>query len=488
MEHFTFILDFILLQIEPGLFLFVFFVAGLVAYAGYKQRMEKADQSIQTELKLASIEKRMGVAKRFLEKHFIYYQLLSPEGKLKFLARMRVIMASKRIVGQDGLKITREMQILTCAAFVQVTFGLKNFKLPRFKTIGLYPDVYKDRRLKRMYKGSTRPVGLIRFSWKHLKHGYMIPDDSINLALHELAHALKITIERKDVKLDESISRELFSFVEASSPLRSAILSGKVDSLRKYAAVNSDELFACCVEYFFENPADFKENLPSVYDKMCRILNQDMLNIEQDFYFKKQDKTFDDFKGASDYNRLVNKALNNHVEDGSFGWISTVMLLGIFLGPMLLYFSLNTVESDSTYVGMLLISILILGLVVFWRKFYASGYMSTFVFVAFMCFGWLLPMSVATIGVNSLVPVSHIEIIERAPNVINSGGEMLLINSKSKVAALREGVEIDSDSFRLLRALEGQYRVKCKMYYGVFGLLAFDSLEILLEDGHTLSL
>lgn len=468
--------------------MFILFVGALVVYAGYKQQLEKKDATIQAELKLASIEKRMGLAKRFLERNFSYYKLLSPEGKVKFLARMRVVMATKRIVGQDGLKITREMQILTCAAFVQVTFGLTNFRLPRFKTIGIYPDVYEDRKLKRRFKGSTQPAGLIRFSWKHLKHGYLIPDDSINLALHELAHALKITIERKDIKLDESISRELFSFVEASSPLRSAILSGKIDSIRKYAAVNADELFACCVEYFFENPADFKESLPSVYDKMCRILNQDMLNIDQDFQFDRPEKTFNDFKGASDYNRMVNKALNNHVEDDAFGWISTIMLLGIFLGPMLLYFSLKSVESDGAYIGLLLISIFILGLVLFWRKFYASGYMSTFVFVAFLCFGWLLPTSVATVGLNSLVPLSEIEIVERAPQIVNNGDEILLINSKSQVSAIREGVEIDSDSYRLLRALEGQYQIKCKLYYGLFGLLAFDSIEILLDDGHTLSL
>lgn len=468
--------------------MFIVFVASLVVYAGYKQRLEKNDKTIQAELKLASIDKRMGLAKRFLERNFSYYQLLSPEGKLKFLARMRVVMASKRIVGQDGLKITREMQILTCAAFVQVTFGLKNFRLPRFKTIGIYPDVYEDRRLKRKFIGSTQPVGLIRFSWKHLKQGYRIPDDSINLALHELAHALKITIEKKDVQLDESIARELFSFVEASSPLRSAILSGKVDSLRKYAAVNADELFACCVEYFFENPADFKENLPTVYDKMCRILNQDMLNIERDFFYETAEKSFDDYKGVSGYNKLVNKALKNHVGDDAFGWVSTIMLLGIFLGPLLLFFSLKSLESDSAYIGLLLLSILVLGLVVFWRRFYASGYMSSFVFVAFLCFGWLLPMSIATIGVNSLVPVSNVVIIEAAPRIISTSTGIRLINNKSSVKALREGMGIDAGTYRMLKPFKGQYQIKCNLYYGLFGLLVFDSAEIVFSDDHKLSL
>lgn len=288
---------------------------------------------------------------------------------------MRVVLSSKRIVGQDGLVVTREMQILTCAAFVPVTFGLQNFRLPRFKTIGIYPDVYHDRRLKRDLKGSTQPIGLIRFSWKHLKHGYLISDDRINLALHELAHALKIAIEKSDTNIDDLVSQELYEFVEDSAPIRSVILSRKMDAIRKYAAVNEDELFACCVECFFENPADFKEKLPRVYDKICRILRQAALNVEGDFAFTNTSQTsaYRSMYLASGYQKLARAPFNVNIGDEAYSWTSTLMLLGIFLGPLSWMLLLLNIESDGTAILLFMITIITIGFMIFWRKFFASG-------------------------------------------------------------------------------------------------------------------
>lgn len=475
---------------EPAIFLFILFVVGLIISAAWNQKQEQQNEYKKAELKLQAIEKRVGLAKRFLEQNFDYYQKLSEAGKAKFLARMRVVLASKRIVGQDGLVVTREMQILTCAAFVQVTFGLQNFRLPRFRTIGIYPDVYHDRRLKRDLKGSTQPVGLIRFSWKHLKHGYLIPDDSINLALHELAHALKITIEKSDTNIDDSISQELYEFVEDSAPIRSAILSGKIDAIRKYAAVNEDELFACCVEYFFENPADFKEKLPRVYDKICRILRQDTLNVEGDFAFTNTAKTsaYRSMNSVSGYQKVARAPLNAKIDDKAYSWTSTLMLLGIFLGPLSWMLLLPRVESDGTAILLFMITIITIGFMIFWRRFFASGYMSTFVFVAFMVFGWLFPVSVSCLLLNASVPIYSFTEIETQPNVINAGGECFLKNSSSDLVSMQNGVPIDCGLYAALRSNKLTYQVRCEMYYGLFGLKEFKSAEIIFDSGQTLAL
>ena len=475
---------------EPGIFMFVLFVVGLIISAAWNQKQEKQDEYKKAELKLQAIEKRVGLAKRFLEQNFDYYQKLSEAGRAKFLARMRVVLASKRIVGQDGLVVTREMQILTCAAFVQVTFGLQNFRLPRFKTIGIYPDVYHDRRLKRDLKGSTQPVGLIRFSWKHLKHGYLIPDDSINLALHELAHALKITIEKSDTNIDDSVSQELYEFVEDSAPIRSAILSGKIDAVRKYAAVNEDELFACCVEYFFENPADFKEKLPRVYDKICRILRQDALNVEGDFAFTNNSKTsaYRSMYSASGYQKLARAPFNVNIGDEAYSWTSTLMLLGIFLGPLSWMLLLPNIESDGTAILLFMITIITIGFMIFWRKFFASGYMSTFVFVAFMVFGWLFPASVSCLLLNAAVPIYSFTEIEPRASVINAGGECFIKNSSSALASMRNGIPIDCSIYAALRSNKATYKVHCEMYYGLFGLAEFKSAEVVFDSGQTLAL
>ncbi len=475
---------------EPGIFMFVLFVVGLIISAVWNQQQEQQDEYKKAELKLQAIEKRVGLAKRFLEQNFDYYQKLSEAGKAKFLARMRVVLASKRIVGQDGLVITREMQILTCAAFVQVTFGLQNFRLPRFKTIGIYPDVYHDRRLKRDLKGSTQPVGLIRFSWKHLKHGYLIPDDSINLALHELAHALKITIEKEDIQLDDSVSQELYEFVEDSAPIRSAILSGKIDAIRNYAAVNEDELFACCVEYFFENPADFKEKLPRVYDKICRILRQDTLNVEGDFAYANTSETsaYRRMSSVSGYQKVARAPLNTKIDDKAYSWTSTLMLLGILLGPLSLIIMLPNSESDGASILLFMLTLLVVGIMIFWRRLFASGYMSSFVFVAFMTFGWLFPALVSGLLLNSVVPIYSYTEVEHHPNVISANGIYLIKRSASKFAVMRNGLPIDNQLYNALKSGKVAYSIRCEMYYGLFGLKEFKSAEIVFDSGQTLAL
>jgi len=35
-------------------------------------------------------------------------------------------------------------------------------------------------------------------SWKHVELGFMQPNDKYNLALHEMAHALKLSIKYSD--------------------------------------------------------------------------------------------------------------------------------------------------------------------------------------------------------------------------------------------------------------------------------------------------
>ena len=44
--------------------------------------------------------------------------------------------------------------------------------------------------------------------------------------------------------------------------------------LRNYAGQNKHELFAVCVETFFEQPGELKAKIPVLYETMCDLLNQ----------------------------------------------------------------------------------------------------------------------------------------------------------------------------------------------------------------------
>ena len=54
---------------------------------------------------------------------------------------------------------------------------------------------------------------------------------------------------------------------------------GEENFFRKYAETNVYEMFAVCVECFFERTEEFKTNLPELFDCMKRILKQNPLAV-----------------------------------------------------------------------------------------------------------------------------------------------------------------------------------------------------------------
>ncbi len=55
--------------------------------------------------------------------------------------------------------------------------------------------------------------------------------------------------------------------------------AGGRNLLGDYAATNYHEFWAVSVEVFFENPVQFRHELPDLYEAMARVLNQDPLHF-----------------------------------------------------------------------------------------------------------------------------------------------------------------------------------------------------------------
>ena len=56
-----------------------------------------------------------------------------------------------------------------------------------------------------------------------------------------------------------------------------AIRRGENNFLKSYGGINMTEMFAVCVEAFFEQPEEFQKELPKIYNTMVVLLNQDPL-------------------------------------------------------------------------------------------------------------------------------------------------------------------------------------------------------------------
>jgi MtfA peptidase len=219
--------------------------------------------------------------KNILQKYFRYYQLLSSTNKAKFEKKVCNFLYSKRFIPRNIDELTIEAKVLIAASAVQLTFGLPNIYLQHFDKILVYPNEYYSSITKRYHKGEVNPrFGIIVLSWKNFVEGYIKPDDSINVGLHEMAHALRLEniIRNEELRfLDEGLIERFDEF--ARDICRN--FKDFANFFRPYACRDEHEFFSVAIENFFERPARFQKQIPELYVILTRLLGQDPLKLAQ---------------------------------------------------------------------------------------------------------------------------------------------------------------------------------------------------------------
>ena len=209
-----------------------------------------------------------------LSKDFTYYQRLSAEQRKTFEQRVIRLIRQKTFVGR-GLEVTLAMKVLIAAAAVQFTFGLPEMVLRHFKRILVYPDKYYSTITHRYHKGEVNPAAqAIVLSWNNFVEGYASPSDSLNLGLHEMAHALEIENLIDNDEYDFLPPAVWQQWQQQSAACRNRMKTEPVSFFRAYAATNDQEFFAIAVENFFERPTQFQETEPELYNTLTLLLRQ----------------------------------------------------------------------------------------------------------------------------------------------------------------------------------------------------------------------
>ena len=267
----------------------LFLLPAIVMYVAYQAHLFKEGKAFYFNRIVWGTEigrSRYVEVDAVLMKRISFYRKLSDNGKAKFVHRLSKLLLIKKFVAKNKMLLTEEIKITVCASIVQLTFGLKSYELDNIKGFKIYPTIFYSSFLKANLRGSTPPEGLISLSWKHLEHGFLIDNDKYNLGLHEVAHALKLSLKYAysyDTKYAAYVKEwEKFGHVEFLKMKR-----GNESFLRKYAGVNEHEFFAVCIEHFFEVPEQFKHNLPKIYYHLCILINLDPLNDRRDYLLVK---------------------------------------------------------------------------------------------------------------------------------------------------------------------------------------------------------
>lgn len=217
--------------------------------------------------------------KTFLEKNFNYYKALCPRDQQMFGRRVQKFINMKHFEGRNDLVITIEMETLVAAAAIQITFGFPSVYLEHFDRIILYPDEYYSTINDAYHQGEVNSKGIIVLSWKNLLQGYMQQTDGRNLALHEMAHALKISDVKRPPGYDFFDPKAVYKFISYAREEMNLIANGESSLFREYAATNDHEFFAVAIENFFERPAEFRDFHREMYESLAALMKQDPLQL-----------------------------------------------------------------------------------------------------------------------------------------------------------------------------------------------------------------
>jgi len=147
----------------------------------------------------------------------------------------------------------REMIVLSAAAAIQISFGLKRYLFPWFRFICIHPSEYLAVNPLRILAGNVEGTS-ISLSWRHLFDDMQQDTDGVNVGLHEMAHALHRQHEHF-YGIRGSTFRTRFKAIDN---LDETIMQRETRAATKffpaYALQNIHEFWACSVELFFEKP------------------------------------------------------------------------------------------------------------------------------------------------------------------------------------------------------------------------------------------
>ncbi|HEX5652627.1 MAG TPA: zinc-dependent peptidase [Chitinophagaceae bacterium] len=223
----------------------------------------------EEELLLQTVTEYSSLISRYIP----YFNRLDEAGKKRFLCRVWHFKASKTFYFK-AMEENAEIPILISAAAVQLTFGLRKYRLAFFKDIYIMPDAYQFETPGPLYIGHVSPKG-IYISWKHFLQGYADETDNVNVAIHEMAHALAHDHFLDRNNIDHEFRTDFARLPAVFGPALAGILVNRRCWLRPYAYTNIQEFWAVAVEAFFENPKGLKDTMPRLYHVIGEILNQD---------------------------------------------------------------------------------------------------------------------------------------------------------------------------------------------------------------------
>ena len=193
-----------------------------------------------------------------------YYKKLSEPNKQIFQIRTLAFLWTTKFGSEPGFLLSNEMKVIISSAFVQITFGLKIFTLSKFNDVFVTPEAYSYKNNKTLFDGDVNLyTKKVNMSWPAVERGFKIPDDALNLSIHEFGHCLIFENSNKSYFSRIFNEQKFDNWKKHALKKLIKIKSQKNIVIRDYGGTNLIELFSVSLETFFEKPDFFKSKEPN---------------------------------------------------------------------------------------------------------------------------------------------------------------------------------------------------------------------------------
>ncbi|RIV46844.1 zinc-dependent peptidase [Flagellimonas pelagia] len=227
---------------------------------------------------LHPVKKITAKERQFISQFLQPFHILNSDQRRTFLERFAWFKSKKPFIFYGNIENKEEIKAYVTASAVLLTLGMNNYRFEKsIVRVIIYPSKYYSKISRRHHIGEYNPrLRTLVFSAEGLKDGFGIPNDNVNLGVHEVAHALMIetlrkpSFEAKSFQVGLAKIKELFESDAFSERLSQSTY------FREYGQTNFVEFFAVITENFVETPQMFKQDFPDLYEIVRRMYNFDL--------------------------------------------------------------------------------------------------------------------------------------------------------------------------------------------------------------------
>jgi Mlc titration factor MtfA (ptsG expression regulator) len=217
-----------------------------------------------------------------LKLRFPLYKKLPKNLQKQLQGHIQIFLAEKNFVGYNGVEITDTVRVVIAAQACLLLLNRRTNYYPYLTNILIYPSAFTHASQKdgnhKARAGESWHRGPIVLSWDHSSDGAKKDTDGSNVVMHEFAHQLDQEngasdglpiLQHNNIKDWSRILSKEFNTLKLKTKLRRRSL------LDKYGATNPAEFFAVITEHFIEQPRQFRDSHPELYNELQKYYRMD---------------------------------------------------------------------------------------------------------------------------------------------------------------------------------------------------------------------